>query len=219
MIKIHIHNIQIKGTGTIGEIGIYDYDDPSVFYYITNTKLWFLGIGLLAERAIVENVIIYNIGLSGILNWTGNPTFRNVLSFNCGMFCWTGGGVNIPILENCGSSDGTVITELPSGTKTNCRPNLIDTNEFEAIVDTDHHFLRPKPAYISIGATPDKVRGREPLYVKFDSFINFTAGAPNIGENGIIPIYAGLTDISGNPRPGIDNRYSMGPHEMEIRFV
>jgi hypothetical protein len=103
--------------------------------------------------------------------------------------------------------------------KHDCLNNLVPADELESTDDTNDHFLRPKPSYVSISGSPDKVKGKEPLFVKFTSGINFTLGSPNIGEKGIKPDYAGDTDISGNARPGIDYLYSIGAHEMEIQFV
>lgn len=88
-------------------------------------------------------------------------------------------------IDNCADEDNSLT--FGSNNQHNINPN----NEFQSVDITQSNYLKLTP-----GTVQNNV---------------YTAGAQQLGQNGIRPQYAGNTDIEGNTRPDAAGFYSIGP--------
>jgi prophage tail gpP-like protein len=145
-------------------------------------------------QIIIENVICdyMKIGIRFLpyAPTAQNVTLRNVVSMRTqGRDDWELNTDSIGLLiENCADSDNT----LDQGS--NNQHNINPTLEFQSLDPNFDSYLKLTPGTVTNGI--------------------YTPGAPQLGQTGIQPEYAGNTDIAGESRPDAGGWFSIGPHSQ-----
>lgn len=170
---------------------------------ISNCKAYnygtFLGAGSFGalQKVTIENTTIHGCYYGmyfGNLNPTTDFNGRNIICSGSVGFDFRNNlaGVN---LINCADSDGSIITS--GANQTNCKSNIIPSDEFESLVSTSDDFLKLKliDAYVRISVIPR--RGPAPLKVKFNNNIEYSVAGKILPAGGIVPTLE-TKDLAGN---------------------
>lgn len=115
---------------------------------------------------------------------------------------------------NCAGSDGTLTTSNYL-IKQNIIDNIVDTDQFDSVLDTDSTFWFLPLGSFGVGfyrrPSGNLLVNQE---CKFTPEVTITPGSSELGENGTTSTLQN-TDIAGESRPGADGFYAIGAHEQQ----
>jgi len=100
---------------------------------------------------------------------------------------------------------------------TGSKDDLVPADEFESVSYADDDWLFLPQGTISADSTAKPLSGNAPLTVKFAGSVDIIPpDATYLTQNG--DATESTTDIAGLARPGIDDKYSIGAHEVGFQF-
>jgi hypothetical protein len=224
--SMYVNSCYLRGTdnplipNSIGIGYLYEYNTV----VIQNTRVWNCirgmqtnpGAGVGGDypnKRFVENCVFYNC-TAGV--WVQDNesqlwTFRNVAACDCNLaFEGLGAtGLEVQVIEGCAVDDGTLTYGSP------VYNDLVPEDEFASLDDTNFKFLGLKnDGYMELTIDPVPDVGRAPLEVIFNGYPLFDYGTmgPILPVGGVEPEWA-TTDVLGNTKPGLDDKWSIGVDE------